>query len=372
MTQTFEVRTYGGFTLLKASKQIILGGFDGSNSLFKSPMNQTAKPLPIKEACKHIVVPQRLVIEKMEYLAISCDRCQYIKLGKEGGEFDTIFKGVSVKKMCTGEKDTIYAMIFGTDIVLELQCSVQRIEKDTTREIRTGTRNPDGLCFVPSKPEQPQLLVVSDHHAGKVVAVDIKKSSTTVTLTNPSEPSTSSLRLKSEGDHEIVWTLSGPVDGKRMYPRGLLYCGASGFVLVADGERCRVLVLDPHNGSHLQTLKMPEIGLSVVFDLDQFEDELFVTYREYPGYIDADAKSDEKLPVRIVKMSMPKPTEVSYTTTCLDTPIHFIPYCIQCSQNLPFKLITSKCQIKKNYVCLFQLSECFLLHLLSDSQFPSR
>ena len=146
-------------------------------------------------------------------------------------------------------------MIFGTDIVLELQCSVEGIEKQKTRVICTGTRNPDGLCFVPSNKQgqevQPQLLVVSDHHAGKVVAVEIDKSSTALPLTKATEANTRSFGLKSGGHHEIVWTLSGPVDGKRMYPRGLLYSQASGFVLVADGERCRVLVLDPHNGSYL-------------------------------------------------------------------------------------------------------------------------
>ena len=87
MAQTFEVRTYGGFTLRKASQQIILGGFNGSNSLFKSPINQTAKPDPIKEACKHIVVPLSIVIGKTECLAISCDRCQYIKLAEKWRRF---------------------------------------------------------------------------------------------------------------------------------------------------------------------------------------------------------------------------------------------------------------------------------------------
>ena len=138
-----------------------------------------------------------------------------------------------------------------------------------------------------------------------------------------------------------------------MYPRGLLYSEASGFVLVADGERCRVLVLDPHNGLHLQTLKMPEIGLSVVFDLAQFENELFVTYREYPGYIDANAKSDEKLPVRIAKMSMPKVPEVSYTSSQVNTNVHIILDCIQYSHfesNFNFKLMKTKCQTMK--LCL--------------------
>ena len=104
MTQILDVRTYGGFTLLKASEQIILSGFDGSNSLFKSPINQNTKPDPVKAACKHLAMPLSIVIEEMEYLALSCDRCQYIKLAKKGGDLNTMFKGLSVKKMCTGEK----------------------------------------------------------------------------------------------------------------------------------------------------------------------------------------------------------------------------------------------------------------------------
>ena len=315
---------------MKNTEQGIISVYDGEEyALFQFHITETGKPgEPLEVPCKHLVVPLCLEIKEKEYLVLSCDRCEYIKLQtlhsklqtvkSNQGEEDltTVFKSRRVKKMCKGEEGTLYAMIFGPDEVIELTCTAAEFTRK--KAIHTGVPNPDGMCYVP-KPRH--LLVVSDHDAGKVLAVDVrnKTQSHSATTSEPISPTgldeATSIRFptgESVENREIVWTLGGPVEGKRICPRGLLYSEASDSVLVADGERSRVLILDPGTGSPLQTIKPPGIGMSVAFDLDldQSGNQLFVTYREYPGYIDAD--SEETLPVYITKVVNPKPTEVSY------------------------------------------------------------
>ena len=76
------------------------------------------------------------------------------------------FEGERVKKMCEGDKNTLYATIHGTDQVLELKWSTEKFEEE--KRIFTGIKYPDGLCYVPPI---HRLIVVSDHDSGKVQAV---------------------------------------------------------------------------------------------------------------------------------------------------------------------------------------------------------
>ena len=308
---------------MKKAEQTIISGFDGTTySLFKSPINETYKLNSLQVPCKHLVVPLCLEIKGKECLVLSCDRCEDIKLQtlnskpqaakghQSEDDFEKVFEGYRVKKMCKGEEHTLYAMVFGPDKVLELTW-VPEQRFTLKKAFRTSIPNPDGLCYVPKL----QLLVVSDHDAGKVLAVDVRNKEQTSIATTPESPTsleTNIWRSESVEHREIVWTLSGPVEGKTICPRGLFYAEASGSVLVADGERSRVLLLDAGTGSPLQTIKLHGIGMSVVFDLDldQSGNQLFVTYREYPGYIDAE--SDETLPVHVTKVALPKTSEVTY------------------------------------------------------------
>ena len=79
---------------------------------------------------------------------------------------------------------------------------------------------------------------------------------------------------------------------------------------MADGERGRILVLESETGTLLQIVRpnVPEPHLSVMFDLFKYTDGFLVSYRDYPGYLDAD--SDDELPVYVLHVKSEVLSEV--------------------------------------------------------------
>ena len=86
---------------------------------------------------------------------------------------------------------------------------------------------------------------------------------------------------------EKVWEVTGEVDGKMCEPHGLLFSPQHQVLLVADGKNCRVLVLHPRDGSHLQTIHFSgEMGVTV--ELCLHKNELVMHHhagdKEYVSY----------------------------------------------------------------------------------------
>ena len=148
---------------------------------------------------------------------------------------------------CEGDKNTLYASIHGTDQVIELKWSTEKFKEE--KRIFTGIKYPDGLCYVPPP---HRLIVVSDHDGGKVQAVWPSVSSAVAQRLTGQQPI---LRRRSDSFQQgvVIWKLSGTVGGKKIYPRGLAYLQNN--VLVADGERGRVLVLESETETLLQIVR---------------------------------------------------------------------------------------------------------------------
>ena len=280
-------------------KLVYMSGGDGKNySLFRFNLaNQTKTE--INNPCQHLVHPLSLKIAKKERLVFSCEECGNIKLAKlppfkEGDtktspsklEFEMAFDKEKIGKMCQGDDSCFYAEHFGTDEILELDCSP--IPFRIKKRIRTGVTQPNGMCYVPLP---LNMLVVSDHNNRKIQAVSCK-------------------------NNEIIWKLSGSVDGSKIYPHGLLHSASyndKAAILVADGENSRVLVLDAGSGSHLQTIGPSDDTLSkmwVSFDLSLYQEQnqdtkwLVVSQRDYPGYVDE--SSETNLPVQLIRLDLAK------------------------------------------------------------------
>ena len=310
-----DVRAYGGFTVMGRTDVVVVSGHRDSPSLYQFPVTNHADQTQVKVPCKHVQYPLCLDINDKQRLALSCDRCKNIKLINsliEEGEKMVIgnkallrepaFEGERVKKMCEGDKNTLYASIHGTDQVIELKWSTEKFKEE--KRIFTGIKYPDGLCYVPPP---HRLIVVSDHDSGKVQAVWPSVSSAVAQRLTGQQPI---LRRMSESFQQgvVIWKLSGTVGGKKIYPRGLAYLQNN--VLVADGERGRVLVLESETGTLLQIVRpnVPEPHLSVMFDLFKYRDGFLVSYRDYPGYLDAD--SDDELPVYVLQVKSEVLSEV--------------------------------------------------------------
>ena len=311
-----NVRAYGGFAVLDSTDIVVVSGQRDSPSLYQFPITNHADQNQTEVPCRHVQFPLCLDISDKQYLVLSCDRCKNIKLVdsaiEEGKKVEQkalldkpVYEGERVKKMCQGDKNILYATVHGTDRVLELKWFGGKFIE--IKRISTGIKYPDGLCYVPPP---HRLIVVSDHDGGKVQAVWPSVSSVMAQRLTGEQPVSSRGRSDSYERGVIVWKLSGAVDSKRIYPRGLLYLHSRQAVLVADGERRRVLVLESQTGSVLQTVRpdIPGPILSVMFDLCKYKEELLVSYRDYPGYLDAD--SDDELPVHVLQVKSEELSEV--------------------------------------------------------------
>ena len=290
--------------------KITVSGGDKTNCYLYPFSSPNQGEIPVKALCTHAAQPLALTIKGKEHLALSCEVCKDIKLASPLSLSNEITLNPlkdhtfskKVKRMCQGEENILYVEYIGTDEIIELDCSKTPFTE--TGRIKTGTKHLNGLCFVPS----PQkMLIISDNQNKIVQAVPLDS-------TNNSE---------SNDNIKIVWKLKGTVHGKKIYPRGWSTHGDRSSelkkILVADGERSRVLVLDPATGAHLQTIGPSEDTLPdmcVAFDLSFYQEQnqgtkwLVVSHRDYPGYTDSSSKGE--LPVHLTWLELPiLPHEVS-------------------------------------------------------------
>ena len=72
-----------------------------------------------------------------------------------------------------------------------------------------------------------------------------------------------------------MWELAGRVDGVECYTLGMSYSPHHNALLVADGINCRILVLNPQNGSVRQVMPLGgDIG--VVAELCKIHKQIVV------------------------------------------------------------------------------------------------
>ena len=73
----------------------------------------------------------------------------------------------------------------------------------------------------------------------------------------------------------LTWEIKGKVDGEMCHPRGVLFSPQHDALLVADGKRCRVLVLHPRDGSHLKTIQLGWV-MGVIVHLSWYHYQILV------------------------------------------------------------------------------------------------
>ena len=168
-----------------------------------------------------------------ELLAVSCRDCQMIRLSDVENEDVTVaFHDSRFRpaRMSHGEGDVMYVVhaVKGGFPVLELN-TAQVPFTGPVRTIQSGMEMYHSMCYIPSP---HRLIVLSDAHAGNTI------------------------RAVSAETGEKVWEVKGEVDGVQCQPCGMLFSPQHQVLLVADGRNCRLLVLHPGDGSHLQTLQL--------------------------------------------------------------------------------------------------------------------
>ena len=142
-----------------------------------------------------------------------------------------------VGRMCHGEEGRLFVQLFGSNKILELDCSSSRFTSNNT--ISTGLGYCRRLCYIPVH----DYLVVSGF--GEILAVSCD-------------------------DRSVVWR----VEGKEIDPRGLILC--NDMTVVADTNG-RILFLNPTNGSCIQILNLPNVDR--IYQLGLRKDHIVVLHR---------------------------------------------------------------------------------------------
>ena len=205
----------------------------------------------VKGLCEHDrqnLLP--VTMNNKELLAVSCPYCEMIRLLDVENEDVTVafhdsrfYPGV----MSHGEGDVMY-VVHGVKGFPVLELNTAQVPfTGPVRTIQSGMEEYFGLCYIPSP---HRLIVLSDHHPGIIRAVSAETG-------------------------EKVWEVKEEFDGVQCYPHGLLFSPQHQVLLVADGWNCRVLVLHPGDGSHLQTIQLDR-EMRVIADLCLHQNKLVV------------------------------------------------------------------------------------------------
>ena len=231
-THDTELKELNSFIVLP-SKNIVLCGRVGRNPYAYHIYSQSYNKLELKStskvACKHEVHMLPFGSED-EFLA-TCEWCKKINLvDLRKDKTTTVFSGEDLwpGRLCDGARDQIFVYSLGK--VLELGVAKPKL-LGPNKTIDTGLSNCLSVVYICPQ----RCVVLSDGSGGVVRAVscDTKK-------------------------NDIRWEVKGIVDGKMCDPQGLVYLTQQDVLLVSDGSNTRVLVLDPRDGKHRQTIDLPE------------------------------------------------------------------------------------------------------------------
>ncbi len=187
-----------------------------------------------------------------EQVAVACTACRDIKLvnlqrNEAVVAFSTGFR-FPPARMCTGEGATVLVYSLHQGEVMQLNVSRDAFTGPALTQSSGMSGWCHGMCYVP---EPINAVVLSDGLSIKTVALS---------------------------DGETLWEVTGVVDGEEVCPWGLFYSAKHRAVLVCDGGNPRVLVLDPRDGSHHQTLELPD-NLGEILDMCLHLDQVILQHR---------------------------------------------------------------------------------------------
>ena len=185
-----------------------------------------------------------LCVNNEEYLAVACKACHDIKLldlkTKKIVSKAFIYMN-KIQKICHGQPGRLF-IFCGRDI-FELDCSGLRFKQIQT--IPAGINVCGNLCYIPSP---YNLIVVSDRNCKEITAIS----------TQTKKP---------------VWTID-EIDGIEVRTSAFVFLPLKSALLVG-GIDC-MYVLDPVNGTLVQTIQLP--GISGIHDLYFHRNQLFAIH----------------------------------------------------------------------------------------------
>ena len=247
---------------------------------------------------------------------MSCPGCRNIKLlDVQTGSSSTAFSDNQYKPdlMCHGDAGSVYVFSLKDPYpVLELSCDLDSLFTERPRPLDSGMRQQsiEALDSVPNGPPLdcgtgPLSTEVLDSVCNgpcevpdSVFTVPSRTLDTGLTqwctgmcyLPAPyraivlSIASEGVIRAISVDRNEISWEVTGEVDELRCNPWGLMYSARHGGLLVCDGDNRRILVLEPSDGAHRQTLPLPG-STGSTYDIASHGDHIVLLHQTKISYL---------------------------------------------------------------------------------------
>ena len=243
------------FAVLHSTQIFVIRGRETDNDLWALHMyrlnqGRLEKIKTVKYLCKHYATLRDILglsVEGEELLAGSCEVCQDIKLvniytGKTTVAYEN--SKYELWRMCEGEAGRLWVSTWKSKVI-ELDCTKKTFTE--TGNMFTIAEKAYFMCFLPP----PHRALVLSFNT-EVVAVSCETG-------------------------EELWRVK-EVDGKLLNPWSITFSPYDQALLVADPYNSRVLVLNPSDGSHLQTLTYPQLG--PIFNLHWRNNTLTVLSQE--------------------------------------------------------------------------------------------
>ncbi len=226
-----------GYSRVQNAHVISIFGLAGSGQ------KKLQKLREVKGSCQHYS-PRLCAVEVggKKMLAVSCYACGIKLIDMLSGEVMEAYSssgegGFTPQQLCAGEPGKLW-MSRRKGNVKEDEYDLVELDCSATTFTPTGKNFqkwffPCGLVIYLPAPFKI-LVICSIDYSGAVL----------------------------QGQHaetgDVLWHLSGEVDGAEILPVGVTFSPQHQLILMADGSNRRILALDPSSGSHLQSLPVPE------------------------------------------------------------------------------------------------------------------
>ncbi len=239
------------------SKSTIFGAITEHCGLcFRGPVTGWRRLRRQPKFCEHERVGgyvQAVAIGNQEFLAVSCIKCEVIRLyNMETEDVTTAFYDSSYHPggMCQGDPGQMYVahVVYGAMLILQLNCSTA--EFTLRKTIQSGVDDFYAMCYIPTY----KLVAISNNTPGNctIRAVSL--------------------------EHEKIWEFSGQVEGIPCKPHGMMYYPAQDCLFVADGDNTRLLVLNAGDGSLRQIVPLSK-AMGTICNLSLHSDQIVVWHQ---------------------------------------------------------------------------------------------
>ena len=257
-THDVNLKFHKSITVLEENGQVVVSGRRKDESeviLLLTLEGGQLREKEIKSPCTHKYLGVLSIrVKGTEYLGILCSCCKDIKLlNLRTGEIMSAFSGEDLIQFCHGEHNRLFvtaSRLKGEmSGIIELDCSEIPLKR-LAWLYKMGAYK---LCYVPSP---YKMLLTGNRYQTEAISYE---------------------------KNEIIWNLALFLknDENVINHQGAAFSARHSTVLVCDcSSKSRLLILDPRNGSHLQTICRHSRSVSNGF----LHYTRFLGFLEFSGY----------------------------------------------------------------------------------------